>query len=179
MRAWLRNQRGFTAAELLVVTAMIGLVMAGIFALQQQGQFAYLMGSNRVETQQNARVALDIMTRELRTATSITAIPSATSITFVDQNGTTIQYSLAAGTLTRTVGGVATPLIGGVQSLTMTYYSVYDVSTATYTATTNAAQVRVIKVALVTGTEDGSASGSPGDQHATVESMIRLRTNLT
>ena len=41
------------------------------------------MGAGRVETQQNARTALELMVRELRSAESITALGSATDITFV------------------------------------------------------------------------------------------------
>jgi prepilin-type N-terminal cleavage/methylation domain-containing protein len=85
MRHWLKNERGFTMAELLVATAVAGLVMAGVFLVLRGGQQAYLLGSSRVETQQNARVALDLMTRELRSATSITLIPGTTDITFQDQ----------------------------------------------------------------------------------------------
>ena len=187
------NQRGVTLAELLVAAAVIALIMAGVFLIQREGQEAYLLGSNRVETQQNARVALDLMTRELRTATSVTQITSATDMTFVDQNGKTRQYVLdtASSTLKRTDDdGVLRPLIGGIQSLTMTGYSVYDVYSNTYTTTTcgtipnpptcpNTALVRVTTISLVTKTEDNAAPGSPGDQHATMESTIRLRATLS
>lgn len=62
------DQRGFSLAELLVVVAVLALILTGVLALQQQGQIAYLMGSNRVETQQNARVAMALMSREIREA---------------------------------------------------------------------------------------------------------------
>ncbi|MEK7370380.1 MAG: prepilin-type N-terminal cleavage/methylation domain-containing protein, partial [candidate division NC10 bacterium] len=75
MRRMLRDQRGFTLTELLVVTAVLAVVLGAVILIQQKGQEAYIMGSNRVETQQNARVALDLMTRELRSATAVTAIP--------------------------------------------------------------------------------------------------------
>lgn len=184
MRHWLANQRGFTLAELLVVTAVIGLVMAGVFAIQREGQEAYLLGSNRVETQQNARVALDLMTRELRSARSITTVTGCTNsvctdLTFTDQNGLTVQYALAGTTLNRTVGGTTTALIGGAQSLAMTSYSVYDVSTATYTKTTTPAQVRVIKISVTAKTEESVAANSPGDQRATMESTVKLREYLS
>lgn len=175
MRHWFRNEHGFTLAELAVVTAVIGIVMAGVFVIQMEGEEAYLLGSSRVETQQNARVALDLMTRELRSAQSISAIGSATDITFVDENANTVEYALSGSTLNRTQNGTTTPLIGGVQTLAMTTYSVYDVSTGTYTTTTSAALVRVIKISLVTKTEQGAAAHSPGDQHATMESTVKLR----
>ena len=70
LRRLIGDQHGFSLPELLLTVAILGLVIAGTFTLQQQRQQAYLLGSNRVETQQNARVALDLMTRELRAATS-------------------------------------------------------------------------------------------------------------
>ena len=168
------DQKGFTLAELLVVTAIIGMVMAGIFTLQQQGSQAYLYGSNRVETQQNARVALDLMTREFRSAQSITLIPNAQDITFVDENGTTVRYNLVGTTLNRTDGGGTTPLIGGAQTLTFTYYSAYDGSTNTGTTTTNASLVTSIRAKLQTKSEDPTLPAF-GGQLTTMESMIRLR----
>ena len=58
-----------------------------------------------METQQNARVALELMTRELRSATSITTLGGASDVTFVNQSGETIRYALSGTTLNRTVAG--------------------------------------------------------------------------
>ena len=175
MRRMLRDQRGFTLTELLVVTAVLAVVLGAVILIQQKGQEAYIMGSNRVETQQNARVALDLMTRELRSATAITAIPSGTNMTFTDQNGASVQYQLASGNLTRSTGGIATILIGGVQSLAFTYYSAYNGQTNTGTSTGTASAVKVIKIALETGTEEAAGAGSFARQFAKMESMVRLR----
>ena len=187
MRNLLTNQRGFTLAELMVATAVVGMVMAGVVLVQQAGQRAYLLGSNRVETQQNARVALDLVTRELRTARSIVAVGGGTDITFRDQCNQSVAYALAGTQLNRTgpdysdrsncvVAATSTrTLIGGVLTFTLTSYAVYDVSTATYTTATTADQVRVIMIDLATKTEESVAAGSPGDQGATVQSTVRLR----
>jgi prepilin-type N-terminal cleavage/methylation domain-containing protein len=195
------NQRGFTLTELLVATAVIAVVMAGVFVIQQQSQQAYLFGASRVETQQNARVALDLMTRELRTAnpggaapTGIVSIPSASDITLRDQCGNNVEFALAGMQLNRRGPDYTDPshcvcdgsctnttrlVVGGVTSLTMTYYSVYDVSSGTYTTTTDATKVKVVKVGIETQTEQDVASGSAGDQHATMESTITLRATLS
>jgi prepilin-type N-terminal cleavage/methylation domain-containing protein len=179
MRAVLRDQRGFTLTELLVVATVLGMILAGVVLIQMQGQQAYLFGSHRVEVQQNNRSALELMVRELRSATSVTAVPSATNLTFLDENGNTIQYQISGAILNRTitVAGTATttPLIGGVQTLAMTYYSDWNGATNTGTTTTTPAQVKLIRLQLVTGTEDQVGSGSPGNQSATMETLVRLR----
>jgi prepilin-type N-terminal cleavage/methylation domain-containing protein len=185
MQTTLRDERGFTLTELLVVAAVLGMILAAVVLVQQQGQQAYIFGSHRVEVQQNNRAALELMVRELRSATSITAIPSTTNLTFLDENNNTIQYQISGAILNRTVtvAGTATttPLIGGVNSLAMTYCSAWDPSKTTAqnialpACATTPAQVKLILLQLVTGTEDQVGSGSPGNQSATMETLVRLR----
>ena len=181
MQTTLRDQRGFTLTELLVVAAVLGMILAAVVLVQQQGQQAYIFGSHRVEVQQNNRAALELMVRELRSATSVTAVPSATNLTFLDENGNTIQYQISGALLNRTVTVASTatttttPLIGGVQTLAMAYYSDWNGATNTGTTTTTPAQVKLIRLQLVTGTEDQVSSGSPGNQSATMETLVRLR----
>ena len=176
-----RSQRGFTLAELLVVIAILSLMLAGLVSVQMSGQSSYLIGAHRVEAQQNARVALELMVRELRSAASVTAVPTATNMTFVDENSTVVQYQLAGTTLNRTATGCATctglptPVIGGVRTLTLTYFSGYDGATNTGTTTTQANQVRLVRVQLVTGTEESVASSSASNQQARIETLVRLR----
>ena len=173
MRGALRDQRGFTLTELLVVAAVLGLILAAVVVVQQRGQEAYIFGSHRVEVQQNNRAALELIVRELRSAQSVTAVPSGTNLTFVDENGNPTQYQLAGTTLNRTVSGTTTALIGGVQTLNLTYYSAWN--GAAGTTTTTPASVKLIRVQLVTGTEDTVSSASPSNQRATMESVVRLR----
>jgi prepilin-type N-terminal cleavage/methylation domain-containing protein len=176
MRRFLGNQRGFSLTELLVVTAVLGLIMSGVFLVQQKGQEAYTMGSNRIEAQQNGRFALDLMTGELRPAQSLVTLGSANNLTFRDQSDTQVQYQLSGTTLNRISGGTTTPIIGGVQSLTMTYCKVWNAVTNTCTtAAATPAEVTVIRIQLVAKTENPAATGSLGDQRMTVESTIRLR----
>ena len=193
LRAVLRDQRGFTLTELLVVATVLGMILAGVVLIQMQGQQAYLFGSHRVEVQQNNRAALELMVRDLRSAESVTTLGSPTDLTFVTckdpypasappppppclpADVVTVRYQVAGTTLNRTVGGTTTPLIGGVQTLTMSYYSAWNGATNTGTTTTTPASVKLVRLQLVTGTEDYVGAGSPANQHATMESLVRLR----
>lgn len=184
MRRLLRSQRGFTLAELLVVTAVLGLIFAAVGMVMQKGQEAYTFGSNRVEVQQNARVALDLVTRELRSAQSITTLGGAGDVTFTvcdpasmaTCTPVTVQYQLSGTNLNRISGGTTATIIGGVTGLTMTYCAVWNPVTNTCTTpAASAAAVTVIRVQLTAKTEDGASTGSLADRRTTMESTIRLR----
>jgi prepilin-type N-terminal cleavage/methylation domain-containing protein len=62
------GERGFTLAELLITTAIVGLVMSGLWVMLSTGQESYLVGSSQAEAQQNLRLAVDRMVQELRNA---------------------------------------------------------------------------------------------------------------
>lgn len=170
-----RSQHGFSLAELLVVCAVLGLLMTGLLVIHRGGTSAYVIGSSRVAAQQNGRVALEMMVRELRSAQSISAVTGSTAITFVDENGVTIRYQYSSGILNRIVAGTSTPLIGGVTSINFTCYSVFNNPIGTITTTTTPASVLAIRIQLTTGSEVSVASYSDANQHATMESWVRLR----
>lgn len=67
-RAIARSQAGYTMSEMLVVAAVIGLIMAGLLTFLVSGQQTYVVGSNRTEAQQTARLVLFRMANEIRSA---------------------------------------------------------------------------------------------------------------
>ena len=166
------NQRGFTLTELLVAMAILGMVLAGVYTLQQQGLYSYLMGSAKVEAQQNARIAMDLMIRELRSATSVTAI-AGSDVSFVDQNGATIRYNLNGASLQRTVNAIVDVLIGGVRQVGLTYTDSNGAVTAAPGSVAN------IAITLTTQPEHTTASSSePLKQQMVVQDQVRLRNML-
>jgi prepilin-type N-terminal cleavage/methylation domain-containing protein len=171
------NERGFTLAELLVATAVLGFLMLGVFTVQRQGLAAYQAGAARVEVQQNARAALETLFGEIRAAQAITAVPAgcgtgpvptaggATTISFNDQNSVAVQYQLVGTNLQRN----GTVLIGGIQSLRIWCYDGAGALTAT------ASLVRAVHVQIGTQTESTIGAGSGRNQHAIMETRVRLR----
>lgn len=189
-----RDSRGFTLAELLVVCAVVGLVMIGIFTLQRQGQLAYLIGAARVEVQQNARLALDTMMSDLRTALPVsntppqvvsaidgncsTGVPPATgggtSVGITDQNSAVVTYQLVGVSCATSATGCnlqrnGVPVVGGVQELRIWCYN------ASGTLSNTLADIRELRIQIRTRSERSAQPGSPGDQHAVVEGRVRFR----
>src|SRR5262249_25357139 len=161
----LLNQRGFTLTELLVAMAMLGLLLTGVYTLQQQGLYSYMVGSAKVEAQQNARVALDLMIRELRSATSVTAVAAAALTSPRPTRDT-----LTATNLQRTANGVLDVLIGGVSNMSLTYRDSNGVVTAT--------PANVANVAITLTTQPQAANpcaASALNQQMNVQDQVRLR----
>lgn len=67
-RKLLTNKRGVTLIELLIVMAMLGVVMAAIYSLYSTHQKAAYTEDEVVEVQQNLRIAVDSVTRDVRMA---------------------------------------------------------------------------------------------------------------
>ncbi len=65
LRRPLDNDRGFTLVEILIASAIFAMVLVGVYVIYDTNQSTYVRGEGRADLQQNARVALDQMTREL------------------------------------------------------------------------------------------------------------------
>ena len=202
MKRFVRDARGFTLAELLIVCAILGFTMAALFTLQRQGQLAYLTGAARVEVQQNARIALDMMITDIRSALPaagttqvVTAIDNncstgappdtggGTSISFTDQGGAAVVYTLAGpgapceGT-TSCLRKTTTPPVGAATTDTVVG-GVQQLQIWCYNASgalnSTLANIREIRIQIRTQTERGAGTGTAGDQHAVAESRVRFR----
>src|SRR5437016_13935165 len=55
-----------TLTELLVAIALLSTTLAATLTALEQGQRAYALGAARVEAQQNGRIALERLAREIR-----------------------------------------------------------------------------------------------------------------
>lgn len=62
------DQNGFTLIEMMIAMAISLLVLSGVYEVFTSQQKAYSTQNRVAEMQQNARVAMDIMTREIKMA---------------------------------------------------------------------------------------------------------------
>src|SRR5437016_957495 len=110
MARW-RDAQGFTVVELLVMCAILGLALAAVTTVIERGMRQVYIGTHKTEVQQNARVALELMAREIRETTVPLAAATATSITFTHPDAGAVTYAIDANNnLTRN----NIPVIGGL-----------------------------------------------------------------
>ncbi|MHB8926914.1 MAG: PilW family protein [Bacillota bacterium] len=146
MRAFWKDERGFTIAELLVTIAVMGMVLTSIVIFQATGAKLFRMNETATETQQNLRAATERMAREIRQGQSGTFSFSPGVFTYSSLRfglptspAKTVQYRLEAttGEIVRdeTVNSATTtkPIAAGVKALIFTLSA--DRSRVTVTVT--------------------------------------------
>jgi len=74
--AVVRDERGITLTELLVVCALLGTVMAGVLSLLMVGQQSATTTMNKVDAQANARLGIERLIEEIREAGYLPAGPT-------------------------------------------------------------------------------------------------------
>lgn len=160
-------------AELLVAMAIFGVVSAAVFTALQQGLHVYAVGASRAESQQSARVAVERLAGEIRTAglgpwpATFAAISVAEPTLIVLHhdldgdgviagNGETITWRLTGTTLRRDAGGGAQPIIDGVRGFALGYLDAAgeptevpdEIRTVVITVVTEAAWDRVERTSV-------------------------------
>src|SRR6202162_4921868 len=174
-----RAQTGHSLVDVLVATAIMGLVMSATLSMLQSGLAAWGWGAGRVEAQQAIRVALERMAHELREAgydptyAGIEAVLVAgpAQIVFqrhrngsglIDPTRERVTYLLRPKetTLRRDAGGGAQPLAENVTRFALSHLDSCGASTA------DPARVVSIRMEIEAGR---------GRAEATMATLVTLR----
>jgi prepilin-type N-terminal cleavage/methylation domain-containing protein len=135
-----KNSKGFTIIELVITMVLIGIVAYIAADAMSTGFKAFFVTDNRKEALDQARIAMERMTREIRNirGSSDISTANATTLTFTDISGTTITFTLNAGNINRTSGTTNT-LATGISNSTLASgifsYTLTDGTTVTQTPT--------------------------------------------
>jgi prepilin-type N-terminal cleavage/methylation domain-containing protein len=81
LRRLLRAERGFTLVELLQVTVILGVILGAVTTLFVRASIAEVDMNRRFQAQQEARLAVDRMRREIHCASLVTPTGASASIT--------------------------------------------------------------------------------------------------
>jgi len=136
------NQRGVTLIELVIGMVLMGIVALVVANALSTGIKGNLTTDNRKEALDQARVAMERMTREIRNLRSNNAadlsVANANTFTFVDTSGASISFVLSGGNINRTSGTTNTLATGisiGTFSSGIFTYVLSDGITETQTPT--------------------------------------------
>jgi prepilin-type N-terminal cleavage/methylation domain-containing protein len=86
------GERGFTLVEMLMVALMLGIVMGAMYSIYISHQRTAYTSDETVEVQQNLRIAIDSISRDIRTA-GLLLPPGSTPIS----SGTATTITLSSG----------------------------------------------------------------------------------
>jgi len=64
------SEKGFTLAEAIIAAALSSFILLGLYLMYETNQVSFIKGERQTDIQQNARIALDRIVRELRLAGS-------------------------------------------------------------------------------------------------------------
>jgi prepilin-type N-terminal cleavage/methylation domain-containing protein len=157
LRRLLADERGYSLLELLQVTIILGVVMAALTALFVQASNAELDMNRRFQAQQEARVAVDRMRREIHCSSGIAPTGTSASISV-------------------TIPGQC-PTAGGTQ-ITVTYRTV-PVSAGRFTLERQVGTGPIAKLADYIRDPDGDGVASVFTYYApTQTSLGKLRVDL-
>jgi prepilin-type N-terminal cleavage/methylation domain-containing protein len=140
------DERGITMVEMLIVMVLMSILMAGIANVFVSGTRAQYDMNNRLNSQQNVRVALGRLEYEGRCATSATIVNSGAGVSFslpsqcMHATGA-VSWCVSSGILSRYVGSSCT---GSAQ-----IFSRYLTSATPFSLVTAAGQLPRLSVALV------------------------------
>lgn len=124
----IKNKRGFTLTETMIVLMILGVVvMIGPTVATQLTRF-FLLSQTRLELQREARSAISLMTRNLRQASAstiridqVTGQPYYSRIQFTTVQGRALLYRQNGNQLLETVGTRSTILSKNLRFLTFTF----------------------------------------------------------
>jgi prepilin-type N-terminal cleavage/methylation domain-containing protein len=187
-----RPARGMTLVELLISMAIIGVVMGGVTRSFVHQRKITAIHTQRVALIERAQAAMDLVTREIRTAGTNPTGAAFVPVTYhaaqleiradLNGNGTTdtnndpnehliYAYDSAHKRLTRDAGSGAQPLVDNLQAFTFQYLD------SAGAATTVSSAIRQLQITITarTAAPDPTYPANQGYRTFTLTSVIALR----
>lgn len=170
----LRGEGGYSLMELLVVCAIFGLIAAGSLGLYRVTQQTYTMASGLVDSQSEARAAIDRLVADLRLAGSsvVGATAAPTAVTSASSSAITFLADIDGDTLAS--GAEATASSASGTSVSVSSATGFSANEYLYIAsgiTREVRQISSISGTTLTLSASLSSSFSSGSIVRSVESV--------
>jgi hypothetical protein len=114
----------FTLAEMVVAVALGTVLLLGLVSVYSFSVTSFTSMSNYAELDQSSRSAGDLISRDVRNATSVDITTTSNQLILNITDGTKVAYAYdpSAKTLVRVVSGQTNTLLKNVQSLNFALY---------------------------------------------------------
>lgn len=164
--------RGFTLVEAVVSIGIFVMIMTGVFAVLNVGTWVFFDDSQRIDLQQQVRLAVDGMTREIRQSnrTSFTITGNASDFSFAIGNHT-VRYFLDNGQIKRENPFDTYKVVAN--NVTSLVFSCRDAANANVSC--GAAQVLQIQIVGGKSTRHGAMVYFPSTGGTMVNETVRFR----
>ncbi|HHW42267.1 MAG TPA: hypothetical protein GXX25_00380 [Desulfotomaculum sp.] len=156
-------ESGFTLMELVIGTALAGLLLGVVFQCLQLGVRSWLRQEQQLDVQDNLRITLELVAAELRLSLGVGAVKSD-ELCFQRLKGdkrVTVRYYVANGALIREEDGGHPPVASRIKSLQIRYFQPDNQET------TDPALVSRVEVILT--------AGAAGVKDTTLRTSVQLR----
>jgi len=147
-----RNNKGLTLVELMVAVAILSLISIAVTSIYLNSQKSYYFIQGSAQNMQESRYAVDVLSRDLRSAVSI-SVAGEDNVTFTgdyDGNGTTetISFSRSGTSLSRTIGTLPAKTIasGILNSASLNSEQIFKYYNQSGLITTDLTQIKLIEV---------------------------------
>jgi len=119
-----KNNKGFSLIELMVVLALLSIIILGLVTFFSGGVRSWISGDNQLRSQREARMAMDIMVKEIRSGKEVTKNSNWSITVDVPELGSTGAYSVTfswsgndGDSLQRIVSGTPSYLLSDVYNI--------------------------------------------------------------
>ena len=144
----IKNQKGFSLIEMMVVVVVLGVIVLGLVTFFTGGTKSWVSGQYQLTAQRNARQAMDRMVREIREASDIIASStSSIEINFNTPWNTDLKYSWSGDEGDPILRGT-NPLINDVQSLIFKYFDALDIEVVPTLSDETASKISKVHIDL-------------------------------
>lgn len=118
---YIKNQKGFSLIEMMVVVVILGLIVLGLVTFFTGGVKSWVAGQSQLEAQRNARQAIDRMVREIRHGELVTSGTTNSISVTVPALGSESAYNVTYNLSGTIINRDGNPLINNVKKLEFAY----------------------------------------------------------
>ena len=93
----MRDNRGITLVETIIALTIFLLVVTSVMVVYTNGYSSYILNNQRIEVQENLRIALNRMSRDIRQASEYITIYEQDENLSTDGSGPKIKFKNASG----------------------------------------------------------------------------------